>query len=335
MTKIVIVGGSKDRLSSVIEKLHAVLSKKQDNVTTFNSILPTTGIKEYDLTLWMPDISNEEEKDYPVKKQGSILICSKVMRKETARIDAVSRIFMMRGNAVIMIHKNKKPFSFELVDALNNTWCKTSNLEELASKIMELYLWTKASVRRSLEEVKDRNTLWVPDYDKKNLSNFIEINKKLALKVANGCGNRFFGNFSTRCTKLFPSHKILPAAFFFSPRNTNKQLISTDDLVLCDYDKYYGECKPSVDTPVQLKLYRNLPGINYMIHGHAYIKDAITTLDYYPCGDMREVVGILEVVDSNAVTRINLKNHGFLLLSQDIKGMERHLNECKFKMIGE
>ena len=52
----------------------------------------------------MPNIDNEEEKQYPIKKKGSVLICSKVMREGYKPIDAISRIFKMQGNAVIAIY---------------------------------------------------------------------------------------------------------------------------------------------------------------------------------------------------------------------------------------
>jgi len=51
MLKIVVVGGSKHKPSSIIEKLHKILAKEPEHVTTYNSILPTTDIKEVDLTL--------------------------------------------------------------------------------------------------------------------------------------------------------------------------------------------------------------------------------------------------------------------------------------------
>jgi hypothetical protein len=46
--------------------------------------------------------------------------------------------------------------------------------------------------------------------------------------------------------------------------------------------KYYGNKKPSVDTPVQLMIYQNAPAINYMIHGHYYVYGAPFTKSFYP-----------------------------------------------------
>jgi len=337
--KVLIVGGRKGKMSGIITKLHDIMSKEDDcDVTTFNSIIPRLDIKENDLILWMPDISNDEEKIYPVKGRGAVLICSKVMREDTTRIDAVSRIFNMHGNAVVMINKHVgahgQVFEFELVDALNNTWCKTTNLEALVVSILRLQTWTNSSKRRSLGYEALGSHSWKPEYNETDLAKFMSLNEGLALKVASGCGNRFFGNFSTRCTKLFPSHKLSITAFFFSARNSNKKSLTEEDLVLCDQYKYYGERKPSVDTPVQLEIYKNFPEINYMIHGHAYINKAKTTKNYYPCGDLREVRGVLNLMETGE-TKINLRKHGFLLVGKTIRDMERHYVSSKFSMIGD
>lgn len=335
--KALVVGGSTNKVSSIITKL-AVLLEAEDGVeftlscNKYNPADPVS-IDGYDLVLWWPDIDNEEPKHYPVKDQGAVLICSKVMREETTRVDAVSRIFNMHGNAVVTISKNEDKFEFELIDALNNTWEKTTHLPTLSRMIMRLYEWTKASKRRSLTQNAWPAGLW-GIIDKDEIGDFIQLNQELALKVAEGCGNRFFGNYSTRCTKLFPSTRRGKHYFFFSPRNVDKRFVSAKDLVLCDNEYYYGDRKPSVDTPVQLDLYKHFPNINWMIHGHAYIKGAKTTDFYCPCGDMREVKEIVDLVDKNGVTKLNLLNHGFLFMSKDLAGMRKHFEEYEFKMIG-
>lgn len=383
---VLLVGGSETKSSGIINKLFALFEtdKSVEGLSVYNGNIDSLHIetKGADLILWWPDIDNKEEKNYPVKDQGTVLICSKVIREETTRIDAVSRIFKMHGNAVVTITKKYKEepcayctnvlyieekgspcskyptedecsiknnwprfnqaayddiqkayFEFELIDALNNTWCKTDKLPKLVKNINALYAWTRASRRVSLNH-NDLPPGVLEHLDYADIRAFIGINKELALKVAEGCGNRFFGNYSTRCTKLFPSTRKGKDYFLFSPRNVDKRYVSTEDLVLVDKQYYYGKRKPSVDTPVQLELYKYFPNINYMIHGHAYIKDAVTTLDYFPCGDLREVNSALAAIDANGSTKINLKNHGFLLMSKDVYGMQKHLNKCKFYMIG-
>jgi len=331
MKNILIVGGTGDKPSGVIYKLYDVFKNKtNDRVTSINGSKLPTDITDDNLVLWMPDISNEEPKDYPVKAQGSVLICSKVMRKETTRIDAVTRIFNMHGNAVIAITKKDDIFEFELIDALNNTWIKTTKIEALVFTIESFYNWTIGSKRVSLKKSPKFIDIKVADTA---VLEFLNTNKQLALKVAEGCGNRFFGNYSTRCTRLFPTTRLGFELFFFSPRNVAKQFVTEKDLVLVDNEHYYGDKKPSVDTPVQLELYKIFPRINYMIHGHAYIKNALTTEHYYPCGDLREVQGAEDLL-ATGTTRINLKNHGFLLTGASTREMREHLAQCEFIALG-
>lgn len=367
--KVLIVGGGPGKDSGVITKITRLFSElpETDLVVSCNGYNPgrdDVDTKGYDLILWWPDIDNAEEKIYPVKDQGAVLVCSKMMRALTTRTDAVSRIFKMHGNAVVAISlppakagcesciRNCKgthpsccqetgwhdyyyggPFQFELIDALNNTWRKTTDLSKLVQMIVDLYKWTKESKRRSLKQ----NMAVDAALDKlpmEEIGEFMQLNRGLALKVAEGCGNRFFGNFSTRCTKLFPSTRKGKDYFFFSPRNVDKRYLEPSDVVLCDHEYYYGDRKPSVDTPVQLELYKHFPNINWMIHGHAYIKDAFMTDFYCPCGDMREVDEVVKLVSATGSARVNLLNHGFILMSKTLKGMYKHFEECDFKMIG-
>jgi len=320
--EVIIVGGDpiKIKYSSIIDKIAELLPV----CTKFNGGIPRS-IEGYDLTIWMPDISNDEKKFYPVKDVGSVLICSKVMREGYTHIDSVTRIFNMHGNAVIEIYKTDGLYEFELRDALNHCWCdRTSSLPKLVIAIMEFYKWSKKSIRRSLTQKEYK-------FDVKPYGHyqpFIDLNKRFSLKVANGCGNRYFGNYSTRCTKLFPS--VRDEYFLFSPRNVNKEFVTLSDLVLCDYDSYYGTVKPSVDTPVQLEIYKKFPRIKYMIHGHAYIKNCPVTKSYTPCGDLRETKGVLKVLKIG-FERINLLNHGFIICSDNLERMMRHYAVSEFR----
>ena len=114
-------------------------------------------IVDYDLVVWMPNINNEVPKQYPVKKKGSVLICSKVLREGTSVGDAVARIFKMNANAVIAIDTSKEHYVFKLIDALGNMWIETEVVDELGKAIEKLAYWTKASKRKNCEL---NNTQW-------------------------------------------------------------------------------------------------------------------------------------------------------------------------------
>ena len=96
--------------------------------------------------------------------------------------------------------------------------------------------------------------------------------------------------------------------------------------------KYLGTRKPSVDTPVQLELYKHLHEVNYMIHGPNEILGAPETENYYPCGDMREVPEILKLIRSiGKAGMINLKNHGFLIYANTIDQLKTLTDNLEFK----
>jgi len=324
--------GENQKPSSVIEKLGDRLNSIKLNGGSISDIKEiSTNLDEYDLIIWAPNISNEVEKVYPKKTTGSVLICSKVLRENIGFGDAIARIFKMNANAVIAINNDCKPFKFTLIDALGNVWCDTNNIDTLAISINNLYSWTKDSIRlKSTNSIFGENELIKID-----LSSLCETVKLIADKVENERGGRYFGNVSTRCGKLFPSMRLEHDIVLISGRNVSKERITPDDFV---YTKlvngnvlFHGERKPSVDTPIQLKLYEHFKKINFLIHGHAYIKDALTTENYFPCGDLREFEEIrltLSKYTNNIV--LNLKNHGFLIGSSDLDQLKILVSNLEF-----
>lgn len=321
--KTLIVGGNFDSLdkkeSGVINKIYNEFSGPGQEITIINggllSDLPKS-VRGYDLVLWMPNIKNEIEKQYPEKDQGSVLICSKVMRPEYTRADSLARIFKLHGNAVIEISKREGYFEFILCDALGNEWGKKScEIKGLVSEILKFYIFTKSAVRVNTKKIDE-----IPNQD---LDCLIKLNKRLQAHITKSWGARFFGNLSTRCSKLFPSMR--GEVMLVSPRNIDKESIEPKDMVqYTSDDSYIGDRKPSVDSPIQIRLYQYFPNINFMIHGHAIIEKAPTTENYRLCGDVREVNEIVNAVgDKDTVGFIlNLKNHGFLIAADYIETLE-------------
>jgi hypothetical protein len=326
--KVIIAGGGYDgKRSGVIDKIGEQFAGADVCTVVNGGELPD--ISGFDLVLWMPDVSNDEEKQYPVKDRGTVLICSKVMREGYTLMDAVTRIFKMHGNAVIAIHKEPgKKFKFELVDALGHIWYIGYGIEELCHTISDLYHWTKGAIRKSVPKADSTVNGAISGI---NLEPFMELNRELALKSAAQCGNRFFGNFSTRCTKLFPSHRY-GELIIMSPRNVDKRTLKPDDMVPIVDGAYIGDRKPSVDAPVQLVIYNRMPKINFMIHGHAHAVGMPTTKDYYPCGDMREIPETVELL-RDGHKAVNLRNHGFLLATETLEEMQELKNSLNFEKI--
>lgn len=332
-----IVGGTlglEAKPSSIVTKLAEALSIKDivngGPIAGLDYILSRS-----DFTIWMPNVSNEEEKSYPKKKVGSFLVCSKVMREGYGLDVAISRIFRMHANAVIAIESDKKPFTFQLLDALGNSWIKTSDINELAIAIRKLYNWSKEQVRYKSEEIRFEN------------QEFIDLVKVVADKVEATNVGRFFGNASTRCFKTFPSMRN-GDCIYVSPRDLDKKRITVDDMIAVKIDVtsktlfYSGEKKPSVDAPIQARLYQLLP-LNYMIHGHLYVEGAPFTKEYYPCGDMREVHEISSLIElehlygARNAGVFNLKNHGFLFYAEKIEELRFLIEKANFqsRVLGE
>lgn len=359
----VLVGGTfndnKGKESGIVKKLfnalgtfNSVMYNGGNYSDLINNVLPS--IKETDLTIWMTDIDNTKEKVYPKKQTGSVLICSKVMRDGYTIKDAVSRIFKMHGNAVIAIYKNEdtKMFTFSLYDALANCWYEGTDIEKLALTIYSFYIFSKGSIRK--QTARDTSLISYNDNRPDDLNDFIELNNSLADFIQTSCGDRFFGNLSTRCQKLFPSERC-DKFIYVSPRNVDKNRLTPSDFVLFNTDDYtyYSvdeKIKPSVDSPVQAEIYKEFPTINYMIHGHAFIdvlKEAdennipcVSTENYFPCGDLRELTEVKKHMKSiiydvchKNYGIINLKGHGFLMFSQTLEQMKYMINDIySFKM---
>lgn len=96
---------------------------------------------------------------------------------------------------------------------------------------------------------------------------------------------------------------------------------------------YCGGDKPSVDTPIQLRLYEKLKNVNYMIHSHCYIKNAPFTSKCVPCGAVEEVDEIIKAIVENYTKEetyadcfdryvLNLIGHGSIVMARDIKGLQ-------------
>ena len=296
--------------------------------------LKNIDLSSYNLILWMPNISNEEKKFYPKKPIGSVLIISKVLRNENSEKDAISRIFKMNANAVITIDKSKDEFVFKTIDALGNFWWETTNPETIIRYCN--WIWKVYGLSKRIRSEKIENSENIPQPYYEDLDRFMELNRKVASK-AESMGGRYFGNCSTRCNNLFPSTRV-NGQILVSPRNLDKSGIFPHDMILVESNssvvRYYGDRKPSIDTPVQIRIYQNAPEINYMIHGHYYIYGAPFTKSFYPCGDLREYDEIAEIIaktyDNYAMGAINLRNHGFLLYSSTIDQMEQLFEKSIF-----
>jgi ribulose-5-phosphate 4-epimerase/fuculose-1-phosphate aldolase len=114
---------------------------------------------------------------------------------------------------------------------------------------------------------------------------------------------------------------------YISQRDVDKRYIDQAHFVAVDLGYYvrnqtvgyYGNVKPSVDAPVQARLYLNYPNIRCMVHAHVYVRDAPFTSQKLPCGAIEECEEIYNAVPTMDTPRfiVNLKGHGCLVAGAD------------------
>ena len=332
----IIVGGSFDddggRPSSIINKLGTALGPEWQviNGGTMNSLreFSVVGVK---VLIWMPNISNDEDKFLdrlkPQNPEMLLIQSKRVVEKDYTAGDVVGRLLKSHSGLGIMITQKVGQYFFQLLDPLGNTWITTSWIGELAEEINNRVDYLQSLTRYRSVSIPQDSSFEVPD-------EFIELIKRFGtefekfVRVVNP--TRLLGNASTRCTKGFPAIR-LEDRIMVTRRNVNKATLTAGDFVEATLgDKivqYKGLNKPSVDTPVQLKLMQHYENVNYMIHGHVYVKDGLFTAEKVPCGYLEEFDEIVHLVPDAAATNfvINLRGHGCLIMAENLGWLESQL----------
>lgn len=325
MTKL-IVGGTFDNMggkpSYIVSQLHRHL--KWDFINGGDlGVLETVDFSKLSVLLWMPNIDNSEDKILPnIKKinQKLLLIQSKrVIEKSYTENDVIGRLLQSHSALGIMITKDEN-YNFKLLDPLGNIWTDTQDTVELARAI-------ERRVEHVLRMKRVRSKSVGPKRDFEIEPEFIGIIQNYGhqfTKFVNAINpNRLLGNASTRCARGFPGIRF-DDRIFVTRRNVDKQTLSTDDFVEIMNNEneiqYYGEAKPSVDTPIQIRLFNYYKNVNYMLHGHVYVENGLITDLKIPCGFINEFDEIVKLVpDANATNFIiNLKGHGCLIMANNL-----------------
>lgn len=281
-----------------------------------------------DTLLWMPNIDNNEKKILPeIKKINNklLLISTKnVVGKDFTTNDMIGRLLKTKSNLGIMIDKINGIYSFILMDPLGNVFFEGTDLYELALVIKDRVTFLKSLTRVSSESVGPSEDFWINNMFLDEIKRFGNIFTHFVNAIN---PNRLLGNASTRCAKGFPSLKN-DIGIFVTKRNVDKRHISNEDFVNVFLDnnvKYYGEYKPSVDTPIQLMLYEYYKNIKYMIHGHVYVEGAAITESKIPCGHIEEFNEIIKVQPDKELKTfaVNLRGHGCVILCHDLESFDK------------
>ena len=361
MKKVLIVGGTFDkdegRQSKIILLINKEFVKYKDfsvvchnggNVEFLhNDILPS--VAHYDVVLWFANVSNDEDKLRDVKaiNPKCILVTSK--RNDDNKYtfaELISRSLAIKANLTVEFSKDPNGmFNMLLFDPLGNVFYDGFEVnlmcDYMITRISQLLRFTRVptvlETERSLPIVPEETEFF-------NFAHSCADIFHNLIRPAKGT-ERFLGNMSFRCQNGFPSFRGKDGIIYVSRRNVNKADIQANSFVPTfltedNTTKYFGDYKPSVDTPVQLRLYKLFPWANYMIHAHCYVEleqlqeelgaVQLHTLKPVPCGAIEEVDEIIKALpvdldDFNetppSLLAINLAGHGCLLIAQNITAL--------------
>lgn len=334
MNKIFLVGGTFDasggKPSYIIEQFSKHLNAECINGGNLEDL--SLDFKSMDTLIWMPNINNSEDKILPsIKKINPhlLLIQSKrVIEKEYSESDIVGRLLASKSLMGIMITNGDGAYKYQLLDPLGNKHCQTIDLKFLARTIIARVAYIKNLNRIGSVSIGDKKSFNIEP-------EFIDIVKSSGTqfsKFVNAINpNRLLGNASTRCSYGFPAEKQ-GDRIFVTRRNVDKQTLSENDFVEVTRNQekieYFGDKKPSVDTPIQVMLFNYFKNIKFMIHGHVYVENAPLTQHKIPCGFIEEFNDIIAYIEDENITEfsINLRGHGCLIACKDIK----YFDQVKF-----
>jgi Class II Aldolase and Adducin N-terminal domain len=332
MSDIFLVGGTFDDFggtpSSIVKKLGFALECRGIHNGGNLSDLRQLDFTKMDTLVWMPHIDNAEDKILPSIKKANpklLLVSSKrIVEKEYTLADVIGRLLQSHSNLGIVIERTKDSgtnYVFKLLDPLGNIWADTGDIARLAAA-----LYSRIKRIQGFTRIRSRQVS--PDPSPFSIEpEFITVIRELGTKFAGFVNahnpNRLLGNAATRCSYGFPAVKE-GERLFVTRRNVDKATLSEADFVeVAGYEDevtYAGSNKPSVDSPIQLRLFRMYTNVKYIVHGHVYVQDAPTTDWKLPCGTVEEADEIKKMVPDleRSNFAVNLRGHGCLLLAHDL-----------------
>lgn len=350
MLRILFVGGTFNnnggRASGYVNKVLDQLAHYLPNISVtvwnggFYRSLKTLDVTGYDVIFWWPNIPNSEEKLLGrIKTENStcVLVISKVNNQHKYNIATLcQRMLAVKANLLVEFDTEPERIIARILDPLANRWgvrqLRPGSKESLmffedvgtlvyalVCRIQQLMKCTRV---RSVQSTHPH-----PGHSSFEETRFLELVHKSAERFAEiiygGMGiDRFVGNASFRCAKSMPSYRN-GDHIWVSARNIDKSHITLEDFVparLADDGsvEYWGDRKPSVDTPMQLRLYQLCPYINYMIHSHTYVEEGLIVSGRpLPCGAIEEFDAIRSRLGPRADGlphfAVNLPGHGSIV----------------------
>lgn len=296
-------------------------------LVNIHETLPDSGV-----VLWLADVPNDKPKLVKQIKERNpklFLVTSKRNLDETYSLqDLVSRALGVKANLLLEITGTREKLQTSIIDPLGNIFLVKSNNLEMVAKVLNERLKTLINIKRiGSYQIGDA----IPIPNSADVTRFLEIVKAQAdtfHNIIHGVNTtRMLGNASFRCERGFPSFKS-DELIFVSQRNVDKRFIGPEAFVAVQQGvngvEYFGNNKPSVDTPVQLGLYDYYRNIKFMLHSHTYIDGATFTRDVLPCGAVEEVVQIINAQPDSHLENfsVNIRGHGSICLAKSLEYLE-------------
>jgi len=315
---------------------------------------PLAALPSPEVIIWFPDVSNDLDKSFmsrcKVLHPKAVFVVSK--RNEGPRVapkysraELIVRMLQARANLMVEFDVTTREFVARVLDPLGNVFFEGVDMRAAGRAMGERILFLLKLSRVGSVASGEPNS----PPDTPETRRFAEIVRGYGdvwmniIQPADLAKARFLGNASYRfrCTHGFPSfrasgatHRPGPDLVYVSRRNVDKEGLSPSDFVGVslvsgetssgDRVAYDGERKPSVDTPIQLRLYAALPRVRWMVHSHCYVEGAAVTARVLPCGAVEEAGEVLEAIagkESEEPILVNLKGHGSLVMARDLESL--------------
>lgn len=286
--------------------------------------------------IWLANVPADHPKKFvrsiKVINPTCVLVTSKRSVEKGYSIPAVVQHALgLHSNLIILFtalaNEARGKYRAQLLDPLGNLFWQGTNTKEFQELGATLNL--RVSYLLSLQRMGTIKAMGSCPEKNPEENDFLSFVRSSAATFAELIPSpdeitRFVGNASFRCAHGFPAFKD-NRAIFVSRRNVDKQGIRMADFVpiIGEHEGkllYCGDHKPSVDAPVQCRLFHLYPNIRYMIHGHVYLGGAPTTSAVLPCGALLEANEVWEHFpeDDQEAFAINLRGHGFIAGADDV-----------------
>ncbi|KKU52937.1 MAG: hypothetical protein A3A28_05570 [Candidatus Sungbacteria bacterium RIFCSPLOWO2_01_FULL_47_32] len=310
--------------NELVEAGATVWSFNGGSYDTLSEILHDSPLSSCRAIIWAANVPNNLPKQRNVKElyPHTLFVATKRNNGEYSFQELVNRALGQKANLVVEFDSRELPYYARIFDPLGVVWQDyTHDIAKLARALVLRLTELGAFTRRQTLQA-DPEPLDVPSHPE-----FFQLVKEYAdvfhslLQPAPGV-TRFLGNTSFRCGRGFPSLRGgTSEQIFVSRRNVDKRFIEPSAFVAVEARDgtvvYWGPNKPSVDTPIQVALYRELSAIRFMLHGHVYAENASYTKRPVPCGALEEIDKILALIpDRNTCfATVNLLGHGCLIMA--------------------